>query len=111
VVFTNAKTKESLKEPMPFERLYNDCFGTNTFKKFINWISEEFTLYLQDDSNGLTVFFPNGWFSLKILEFNNNDVEFIIVVKSKSTINGNQINKKIEVVLNHIKKLKEDGGK
>ena len=31
---------------------------------FINWVSGEFDLYLQDESNGLHVYFPEGKFHI-----------------------------------------------
>ena len=35
------------------------------YHKFINWTAGEFDLYLQDESMGLKVYVPNGWFSIK----------------------------------------------
>jgi len=43
----------SLKKPIHSRTLFN---------KFINWVSAEFDSYFQDNSEGLKVYLPNGWF-------------------------------------------------
>lgn len=86
--------------------LLEDSFEElDTYEKFLNWISGEFVLYLQDDADDLIIYFPNGWFSVKNLITNYNAVQFKIEVKSKCFKKGNQILNKIESVLTHIKKL------
>jgi len=65
------------------------------YNKFLNWISSEFDLYLQDELNGLEVFFPDGKFSIKPISENKNDILIEINVKSKNlnlmNLIGNQI--------------------
>lgn len=65
------------------------------YSKFLNWTSGEFDLYLQDELNGLEVFFPKGKFSIKTISENKKDILIEINIKSKdlnvmNTI-GNQI--------------------
>ncbi|MFH4964773.1 hypothetical protein V8G69_07185 [Gaetbulibacter sp. M235] len=67
----------------------------------------EFTLYMQDDHDGLVVFFPSGWFSIKELFSKNDFVKFSIKTRSKSIAVGNQINDIIEVILKPICLLKK----
>jgi hypothetical protein len=50
------------------------------FSQFVNWVTGEFDLFLQEeDSNGLKVYFPNGWFSIGC--FKNKDLEFDAAIK------------------------------
>jgi hypothetical protein len=35
------------------------------YNQFLNWISGEFDLFLQDETNGLQVYFPEGNFFIK----------------------------------------------
>ncbi len=83
-----------------------DIDNLEDFKKLIDWLSGEFSLYLQDDLDGLTVFFPNGWFSIKKSFTSTNLKQFCIEIKSKSIRDGNHVYDCIEGVLNQIKKLK-----
>jgi len=61
---------------------------------------------MQDDNDGLVVFFPTGCFAIKELYAKKDFVKFSIKTRSKSIAVGNQINDIIEVVLNQIKILK-----
>ena len=76
------------------------------YKTFVNWVSGEFELFLQDKLNGLKIFFPSGYFSITESETNNTDVNFKIIVRSKSKQKGIQISTQINAVLNHLLKLK-----
>ena len=53
------------------------------YHKFINWVSGEFDLYLQDESNGLHVFFPEGKFHIKNGNEKDNAVVAEIHIESK----------------------------
>jgi len=74
------------KESIRNKHLYN---------KFLNWVSVEFDLYLQEEIHGLEVFFPNGKFTIKSIAERKQDILIEINVKSKDlkAINsiGNQI--------------------
>lgn len=74
------------RESIDSKQLYN---------KFLNWISGEFDLYLQEELNGIEVFFPNGKFSIKAIEEKKKNIEIEINLRSKDlkSINtiGNQI--------------------
>ena len=71
---------QPLKKLSLHEWVYNDNLESLTnLKNFLNWLSEEFTLFLQDDKDVLTVFFPNGYFVVGVIESTNNaNVEFQI---------------------------------
>ena len=55
----------------------------DTFKKFENWLSAEFNLYLQDKTSQMTVYFPNGWFTINGFTDNDLYVDVNIIVNSK----------------------------
>jgi hypothetical protein len=44
-----------------------EAFFTSSkrYYQFLNWVSGEFDLFLQDDTNGLLVYFPEGKFIIK----------------------------------------------
>lgn len=61
------------------------------FSRFVNWVTGEFDLFLQDEnSKGLKVYFPDGYFSIG--RFENADIEFGVEMKvegkSKVTCQG-----------------------
>tara|TARA_R110001583_G_C5485250_1_gene394240 strand:- start:59 stop:370 length:312 start_codon:yes stop_codon:yes gene_type:complete len=87
-----------------YKLIHNDYFETsNDFKQFLNWLSNEFVLYQQEDINGLKVFFPNGYFFINELNHNKNSIQLRIEVKSKCLKNGTQIFNQIKSILNHSK--------
>lgn len=67
----------------------------STYQTFVNWVSGEFDLYLQDEeSNGLSVFFPQGNFHIKN-EIENGDIIADINLESKLLEKGELIFSKI----------------
>jgi hypothetical protein len=84
--FKNSYHHWTQRESIKDKRLYN---------KFLNWTSGEFDLYLQDELNGLEVFFPQGKFSITTINDSKKAILIEINIKSKdlnvmNTI-GNQI--------------------
>ena len=77
------------------------------YDKFLNWVSVEFELFLQDNLDGLQIFFPGGYCSITNCETNNNQIEFKVIVKSKYKQKGIQINNQIYAILSHILNLKK----
>lgn len=80
--------------------LFNSKVKYNTF---LNWISGEFDLFLQDESNGLKIFFPEGKFHIK----NNIDQGKIIAeinLESRTLDSGQLIFDKIMYVYNLLSK-------
>jgi hypothetical protein len=64
------------------------------YTQFLNWVSGEFNLLLQEETNGLHVYFPEGSFSIK----NSKEKENIIVhinLKTKVEKKGEDILKRI----------------
>ncbi|MFI0429371.1 hypothetical protein [Mariniflexile sp. HMF6888] len=38
--------------------------NVEAYYMFINWVVDEFNLYLMNESEILKVYFPNGWFTI-----------------------------------------------
>lgn len=66
---------------------------------FLSWVSGAFDLYLQDEFNGLHVFFTEGNFHIKN-EVENVKVIVEINLESKALENGQMIFDKIMSVYN-----------
>lgn len=72
------------------------------FNKFLNWVSGEFELYLQDYSDDLTIYFPGGHLNIQETKSPNNSVLFKIAIKSKYKEKGIKLNHQVNLVLDHI---------
>ncbi|MDD7915320.1 hypothetical protein [Polaribacter ponticola] len=69
-----------------FQFSYVDCLNNlNDFDNLINWLSNEFILYLQEENQGMKVYFPNGWFTIRFIKDGKNSYEVLINSKSKFT--------------------------
>ncbi|MBU2951819.1 hypothetical protein KO493_14055 [Tamlana agarivorans] len=75
------------------------------YNKFLNWVSGEFELFLQDDSHGLKVYFPSGYLEVRLLQSNRRDIYFEIFVNSKNSTTGKRIHNQAIEVLNQVYKL------
>jgi len=103
-IAVNIKANKTSTDIAYHEWLHKDSFkNSKTYKKFLNWVSCEFILNLQDDTDGLIIFFPNGSFIIKEIISKRNAVNFKIEVKSKCSKNGISTFEKIIRVLNHVK--------
>lgn len=92
----------------PYHQLNKKTFfkTSKRYYTFINWISGEFDLYLQDDSNGLQVFFPEGKFHITN-KINNGKIIAEINLESRVLTNGQQVFNQIMSVYNHLSKTKK----
>lgn len=75
------------------------------YDQFINWLRGEFDLYLMEELDGLTVYFPNGLFSIQLILENEKDFYIEINIKSKTLKTIHQISIKIETIHNQLKKV------
>lgn len=92
----------------PHEWIHKDSFENHfAFYKFINWLSGEYTLYPQDELDGLSVFMPNALFSIKMLKLTRDKIKFSITVKSKNVLKGESILNNVEGILNHLKRIQK----
>lgn len=68
------------------------CFNSsNGYNLFLNWVSSEFDLFLQEESNGLQVYFPDGCLTIKSGDNNNNltaniDLQYKFLEKGQNLI-------------------------
>ncbi|WP_296383458.1 hypothetical protein [Winogradskyella sp.] len=86
--------------------IQRESFASNLlYDKFLNWLSGEFDLYLQDEQNGLDVFFLNGRFSVKKVAVYKENIEIEINVISKDMSIGNSIANQIMSVHNHFENM------
>lgn len=79
--------------------------SSKRYHKFINWVSGEFDLYLQDESNGLHVFFPEGKFHIKSDTESDTTVVAEIHLKSKVLQKGIDMIDEIMSVYNLLAKI------
>ncbi len=75
------------------------------YKKFLNWVSGEFDLFLQIEENDLQVFFPNGSLHIKEQDIDSNLIAAEINIKSKNPTVGVNIYNQITSVANHLKTI------
>jgi hypothetical protein len=73
------------------------------FNRFINWVSAEYELYLQDNQNGLKIYFPGICLQISEKTYKNNLLIFEIKIQSKYEKNGIQISNQVLSILNHLK--------
>lgn len=73
-------TKSNMKSsPFQIEEIVQ-LKNNVVFSRFVNWVTGEFDLFLQDEnSKGLKVYFPDGYFSIG--RFENADIEFGFAMK------------------------------
>ena len=76
--------------------------SSKCYNKFINWVSGEFDLYLQDESNGLDVFFPNGKLNIQKAKNNDNSIVAEINFESKIREQGADIINQIMTIYNQL---------
>ncbi len=96
---TNKKSKDTKLHEWIHDYSFDDI---SAFKKFINWTSGDFTLYQQDEIHGLTIYFPNGWFSIKEIESTKNPIKFRVLIESSCLKSGTQIFHRVSSVLQHV---------
>ena len=68
--------------------------STKKYNQFLNWISGEFDLFLQDETNGLQVYFPEGNFLIKV-SIENESVLAHINLSTNAEKKGEDILNKI----------------
>ena len=73
------------------------------FNRFINWVSAEYELYLQDNQNGLKIYFPGICLQISEKTYENSYLNFEIKIQSTCEKNGIQISNQVLSILNHLK--------
>ena len=75
------------------------------FKRFLNWISAEYELNLQDNQNGLKIYFPWGFLKISEKDYENKVFNFRISIQSKYELKANQTKNQVLSILKHLKHL------
>lgn len=89
-----------------YEFMYTESVSSlSIYNKFLNWVSGEFVLCLQDWEKGLKIFFPSGSLYIELLENSHDRVDFKIVVKAKNKLKATNANTAVYNVLNHLLKF------
>ena len=73
------------------------------YDRFLNWVSEEFDLYLKGNESGvLKVYYPNGWFTIGSFVNNNQEFCIKIQVQGKSKRACKILMERILKIYNHL---------
>lgn len=80
----------------------------NVYKRFINWVSSEFDLYLQQEKKDLKVYFPNGFFKIGIVKNIDKLVVIEILIKGKTEESCEKIFYKLEKIYNRVSLFKTE---
>ncbi|PKQ44409.1 hypothetical protein [Confluentibacter flavum] len=97
------KKESILNEDSVFGLIQKKSFKTiELYQKFINWVSGEFDLYLQEESMGLKVYYPNGWFAFEKKNKHTSNFSVEILVKGKSRIDCQKILFQLDLIYNHV---------
>jgi hypothetical protein len=72
----------------------------DVYYKFVNWLLGEFDLYLQENSTGLKVYYPDGWLSVK----NKTGFTMEIIIASKSKIVCEKKQSQLVSIYNQVKR-------
>ncbi|WP_299546810.1 hypothetical protein [Seonamhaeicola sp.] len=70
------------------------------YDKFINWVSGEFDLCLQEEHNGLKVYHPNGWLQIANTSKEPEQVCLQIIIHNKSKKAVELLSKELNVLYN-----------
>ena len=84
---------------------YENIKTIDIYNTFINWVRGEFDLYLMEESEGLKVYYPNGWFSITVLSQSEMELNIIIQIKSKTLDSGLKIDAQINKIYSHLNQI------
>jgi hypothetical protein len=95
----------SFEPPYHVFTKYEKIESIEFFDQFINWLKGEFDLCLMEDSDGLKVYYPSGFFWVKLSSKNENNFSIELNIKSKTLKSASQISSKIEAIFIHLKSI------
>ena len=81
---------------------HENVASIDLYHKFLNWLSGEFDLHQKDEFDGLKVYYPEGWLSVKMINKKDDNVYTEIYVKCKSKKTGLETFQKIESIYCHL---------
>ncbi|WP_136480338.1 hypothetical protein [Cognatitamlana onchidii] len=104
---------ETLERHMPMaineatkitETLKESLASIAQYRQFLNWMSADFELYLQDYDKDLTIYFPGGAICIQQKENIQSDfINFEIHISSKHKKTFDSHKSRVLLVLNHFK--------
>lgn len=101
---TKSNRMTSHKQTDSFKIIHTESISNKAeFNRFLNWVSAEYELYLQDNQNGLKIYFPGICLQISEKGYGNGLVNFEINIQSKYEKNGIQISNQVLSILNHLK--------
>ncbi|MBJ7882042.1 hypothetical protein [Gelidibacter salicanalis] len=74
------------------------------YDQFVNWLSDEFYFFQQDQGQFLTIYFPNGQIKVKNEDEDGSKLRSKLTIESKCRHVGLKIKKKLSDFLNHIER-------
>lgn len=101
---TKNQMKPSNKLEISFKRPYHifneqKSFPNRaTYKKFLNWVSGEFDLNLQDESDTLKIFFPTKRLIINVKPSGENENNVEIHIESRVLHEGFKLKEKLEMI-------------
>jgi hypothetical protein len=96
----------SSEKKMYYEFKYIESVSNiSIYNQFLNWVSGEFVLCLQERENGLKVYFPSGLLSIKLLENSYDEVGFEITIKAKNKQKAINTRNTVYNVLSHLREF------
>ena len=108
---SNTSLHMSDKMKISFNRPYHtfterkSFSNINTYKKFLNWVSGEFDLNLQDESDTLKIFFPTKRLTIKRKPIYNDNIEAEINIESRIIHEGFKLKEKLETIYQNLIKM------
>lgn len=95
----------SFKEPYYNFIKYENIKTIDIYNTFINWLIGEFDLYQTEEFDGLKVYYPNGSFSIKVLNKSEMGINIIIEIKSKTLDSGMKIETQINMIYSSLNQV------
>ncbi len=77
------------------------------YEKFVNWVSGEYDLLLQDETDGLIVFSPNGWVSINNAPDTGGQINLMLTVNHKSKKESDKIISELCEIYRHVLRIME----
>lgn len=95
----------SFKDPYYNFIKYENIKTIDIYNTFINWLIGEFDLYQMEEFDGLKVYYPNGLFSVKVLNKSEMGINIIIEIKSKTLDSGMKIETQINMIYSSLNQV------
>lgn len=77
----------------------------NMYKKFLNWVSGEFDLNLQDESDNLKIFFPTRKLTITRKPTDDDNILVEINIESRVIHEGFKLKEKLEMIYQNLIKM------